>query len=192
MKLLIRKSMSSLLLMLKTKYHKEFGDSVLRDLEDLKIGRAAVINKSKVTVQNCQRDVSSAEDALEKAKKNFQRIQQEHQRSLEKLASIEQHVVEYTKMLEERKRESAGKDGNKYTVSRMLISAFESTPEQDKDKQTKKVTRKLEEMKTATKQIADRKRELLDRINALDIALSKVGSTSSLLVLQLLAVILLL
>lgn len=160
--------------MLKTKYHKEFGDSVLRDLEDLKIGRAAVINKSKVTVQNCQRDVSSAEDALEKAKKNFQRIQQEHQRSLEKLASIEQHVVEYTKMLEERKRESAGKDGNKYTVSRMLISAFESTPEQDKDKQTKKVTRKLEEMKTATKQIADRKRELLDRINALDIALSKV------------------
>jgi hypothetical protein len=158
------------------KNYKDFGDSVVRELEDLKIGRAAIVNKSKVTVQNCQRDVTSAEDSLDKAKKHFQKVKQDYKRSKEKLAVIEQQVVEYLKVTEERKKENVGKDANKYTMSRMLISAFESTPEIDRERQNKKVARKLQEALAAKQNITDKKRELLDRIQALDAALAKVSS----------------
>jgi len=154
---------------------------VIRQLEDLKVFRASSLNKSKIVVQNCQKEVATAEEALDKAKKQYHRAKIEFQRAKEKLVVIAQHVVDYCKTMDEKKKEAVGKETNKYNLgmSRMIISAFESTPEQDRDKQAKKVKRKHNELMQAKLLIGDKKRDLLDRIHALDTALFKVLSINS-------------
>jgi hypothetical protein len=158
------------------KHHKAFGDVIIKDLDDLKLSRAANVNKHKVAVQNCLRDVTNAEDALDKAKKNFAKAKADLERSKMKLIGAEAAVVEAQRVFEEKKKENMGKEttnSNKFSMGRML-SAFESTPEQERDKMQRKVDRRSQDVASCLQQIFEKKCLLMEKIASMDSTLQKV------------------
>lgn len=163
------------------KHHKGLGEIIIKDLDDLKISRAALVNRHKIAVQNCLREVAHAEEALDKAKKNYQKAKSDLERGKNKLVVCEAAVVEAQRVSEEKKlREAGGRDSNKFSMGRML-SAFENTPEQERDKQQKKVDRRNNEVALCQSQIVEKKAMLMDRISVMDSALQKVRTITILL-----------
>eukprot|EP01038_Epipyxis_sp_PR26KG_P010031 gene10031-13488_t len=154
------------------KTHKDFGDTIIKELEELKLNRSTNVNKHKINVQNCLRDVSIAEEALDKAKKAHLKGKTDLNTATEKLAVLDLAVNEHLKMVEDRKKEVSKE--NKFLMGRML-SAFEASPEQERDKQYKKRIRKENELNAFTQQIIEKKKNLMDKINAMDIALHKAA-----------------
>jgi hypothetical protein len=157
------------------KTHKEFNDSVLKELDDLKSMRTSTVNRTKQLVNNGLRDIQMAEEALEKAKKAFNKAKHDYERSVDKLKNCERAVIEHQRVMEEKKKENAAKDPSKFSMGRMFQSAFEAHPEQDRDKQIKKVERRSDEMIHAANLIIERKRSLLSCMDALDRYLQEVG-----------------
>lgn len=156
------------------KTHKEFNDSVLKELDDLKSMRTSTVNRTKQLVNNGLRDIQMAEEALEKAKKAFNKAKHDYERSVDKLKNCERAVIEHQRVMEEKKKENAAKDPSKFSMGRMFQSAFEAHPEQDRDKQIKKVERRSDEMIHAANMIIERKRSLLSCMDALDRYLQEV------------------
>lgn len=155
--------------------HKEFIELVLKDLETLKVDRAAVINKHKVSIQSCLRDISLAQDGLDKAKKHYLKTKSDFQRSSERLVQAEKAVEESIRISEERKRDVSTKETNK-SWSRMF-SAFESTPEQERDKQQKKVDKRRDELAVAADNIVERRQLLLNMLSRYDEEIQEVRSS---------------
>jgi hypothetical protein len=155
------------------KYHKELGGDVIKELEEVKVNRASYVNRHKVIVQNSIKEVTAAEDALDKAKKNYLKAKADFERAKEKLATLESAVMESNRLLEERKREANGRESN--SKWKMFSSAFESTPEQERDKQFKKVERRHAELVMCMGQIIEKKNLLMDRISNMDNVLQRVS-----------------
>ena len=161
------------------KFHKEFNDEVVKMLEDFKISRAALVNKDKTFIQTKLREVNQAEEALDRAKKHAQKCKKDLEKSSEKLTNYERIYQEAKQKEEEKKREQAAnptarESGGKFNVARMFTSAFESSPEQDRDRQQKKVEKRREELRLANEAILEKKRMLLDLLAQLDEGFQKV------------------
>lgn len=155
------------------KQQKDYLDLLIKDIEDLRAKRAASINKHKAQVQHCLKDISLAQDALDKAKRYYSKAKVDFERSTERLGLAEKAVEENTRLMEEKRKEFPNKD-SKFSVGRMLSSAFESTPEQERDKQQKKVEKRKDEMAMAAENILEKKQFLIDMISAHDIEVQKV------------------
>lgn len=151
------------------KLMKGFSETIIKDLEEQKLSRASTLNKHKVSVQNCLRDVTQAEEALEKAKKNYLKAKMDYERGKEKLTIADQAVLDAQKLS---RKELQSKDANRFSVGRVL-SAFENTPEQERDKQQKKVERRRSELITCLGQIGEKKTALLEKIAGMDYALAR-------------------
>lgn len=167
------------------KTHKEFNDSVLKELDDVKSMRTTTVNRTKQLVNNGLKDIQHAEETLEKAKKAFNKAKADYERSVEKLKSLERAVIEHHRAVEEKKRETITKDPSKFSMGRMFQSAFEAHPEQDRDKQIKKVERRNDEMINAANAIIERKRQLLHCMDSLDRYLQEVSLSTTLLLIML-------
>jgi hypothetical protein len=150
------------------KTHKEFNDSVIKEIDDLKQMRTATVNRTKQHVNTGLKDIHHAEDALEKAKKAFAKAKADYERGVDKLKTLEKAVIEHQRAVEEKKRENLTKDPSKFSMGRMFQSAFESHPAQDRDRQIKKVERRHDEMIQAANSIIERKRFLLNCMDSLD------------------------
>jgi hypothetical protein len=145
--------------------HKEFIDVILKDLETLKVDRATIINKHKVSIQTCLRDIANAQEGLEKAKKNYVKTKADFLRSIERLTQAEKAVEENIRLTEERKKDMSSKESNKWS---RMFSAFESTPEQERDKQQKKVEKRRDELSIAADAIIERRQLLLNMLARYD------------------------
>lgn len=158
------------------KTHKEFNDSVLKELDDLKAMRNTTVTRTKNLVNTGLKDIQNAEETLEKSKKAFAKAKTDYERSVEKLKSLDKAVIDHQRMLEEKekKKEKDNKDPSKFSVGRMFQSAFEAHPEQDRDKQIKKVERRNDEMVFAANAIVERKKHLLSCMDSLDRILQEV------------------
>lgn len=156
------------------KAHKDFNESVLKELDEVKAMRFSAVHKTKQAVQSSLRDVSTAEEALEKAKKFFAKAKSDYERGLDKLANLERAVIEHQRVMEEKKKEQPPKDNGKFSMGRMFQSAFEAHPEQDRDKQQKKVIRRNDEMLMAANMVIEKKKHLLYCLSAVDSHLQQV------------------
>jgi hypothetical protein len=154
------------------KQQKELSDILIKDLEDYKVTRAASINKHRINVQNSMKDIAIAQEALDRAKKNYNKAKNDLHDANDKLSALE--IIVATNA-EEKTKEVQGRESSRFSMGRML-SAFEVTPEQERDKLQKKRVRKYSELISCITQIAEKKNNLMDKINILDNAMQKVFS----------------
>lgn len=158
-----------------SKVLKELSDNLAHHLEELKHSRIIFINNMKNQIQTIVKDVTVAQDAVIKAKKHHAKTKQDYQRSVEKLSTLEIAAKEYLKLQEEKKRESLNnKDNSKFSVGRMF-SAFETTPDQDRDKQIRKVEKRRNEMIQASNLILEKRNFLLELLYSADNAFDLVN-----------------
>jgi hypothetical protein len=177
------------------KLHKEYSENIVKALEDLKVNRSATINRNKVFITNKLREVTAAEEALDRAKKNQSKAKKDVEKAKEKLQGLERTIRENQlkagggssgSLGIEGGHSSTGSSGaagqpareNKFVMSRMF-SAFEVTPEQERDKQSKKLERKREELAQANAAINEKKGHLLDLLAELDESFYKVSQQPS-------------
>jgi hypothetical protein len=157
--------------------HKDFNEQIIRGLEDFKLHRASIINRNKTLIQSKLRDVSQAEDHLDRSKKHYFKAKKDLERSLEKLNNAEKAYSDYRIQQEKEgksgKNAANGKETGKFNMARMF-SAFETTPEQDRDKQQKKVLKRTDELNSSWESIVHNKDFLLDLLSELDEAFHKV------------------
>jgi hypothetical protein len=156
-------------------HHKDYTDNVLHSLDLLKTQRGARILNIKQQIQNDLRNITTAKEGLEKAKKVLLKANQDHVRATDKLSGLEKAVLDAQRGQEEKQKEGlVGKD--KFLMGR-VFSAFESHPEQDRDKQVRKVEKRRHELLAAKQGILERKKDLLEAYAALDEDYNKVCMT---------------
>jgi hypothetical protein len=162
------------------KYHKSMLDNILKRLEGVKNYRTNEITKYKSMVQNCSKEVLLANEALDKAKKYFVKAKTDVQTAKVKLVALEELVIETSKLNEEKKREkekdSTYSGSGKYFMGQML-KAFESTPEQERDKQEKKLIKKYNHMIDCASDIVMKKKALMTKMEERDGAVQMVRTT---------------
>lgn len=151
-------------------HHKELQISITKVLNDTKASRNHRINERKQAVQTALDEVTKAEDLLDKAKKSFKKCEQDYQFSKDKVSLANEAILEAARLAEEQKKENAGKEG-KMSISRVFTSAFESTPEYERDKHRKRMDRKHKDMQSCLGVIQEKKDGLMARLNALDLCL---------------------
>lgn len=148
-------------------FSQEISNSIYRPLEELKVHRSTIWNRHKLTIQNTSKEVNVAMDNLSKAKKNYAKAKAEMLMAKEKLSSLEAVVSE------SEKDELKEKDGR--FLMKTFMSAFESNPEVDRDKQQKRVSRRYNSLLACTTEIVTKKRILRDRLIARDIAIAEAS-----------------
>lgn len=162
---------------------KDFKDSVVKDMDQLKVDRATKVNKQKATIQNLLADIAIAEDFLSKAKKAHAKAKSDYLRAQQKLIGLEKAVLESQKLQEEKRKEGfLGKEfsqGNqRFSMGRMFSAAFESTPEQERDRYFMKVLKRSDEMNNAYQVILQKRKRLLELYELLDLTYQKVSTLS--------------
>jgi hypothetical protein len=151
------------------KYHKELTEIVLKNLEEFKVTRSSALNKSKVAITNKLRDVSLAEESLNASKKQFAKAKKDLEKSLDKLSNFYKVMMD-TKEEQRKKTEAAALSSSttKEKFMSRMFSAFESTPEQDYEKQQKKVEKRKDELNNSFDNILEKKKILLSLLETLD------------------------
>jgi hypothetical protein len=151
------------------KYHKELSEIVLKNLEEFKVARSSALNKSKVAITNKLRDVSLAEESLNASKKQFTKAKKDLEKSLDKLSNFYKAMMD-SKEDQRKKNEAAALSSSttKEKFMSRMFSAFESTPEQDYEKQQKKVEKRKDELNNSFDNILEKKKILLSLLETLD------------------------
>jgi hypothetical protein len=152
--------------------HKVYIETLVQELEDAKLQRAVVINKHKVGIQTCLNNITHAQEAVLKAKKHHCKTKIDFERTAERLEIAEKAAEDYAKLLEEKKKDTSNKDNNKWS---RMFSAFESTPDQERDKLQKKYSKRHEEMISAANTILERRRQLLALLSHYDEQIQQVN-----------------
>lgn len=157
------------------KYHSGLLE-IVRKLDGVRLYCTSEVAKCKEVVQNATKDVGKAYIALDKAKRNFAKAKLEVEHTKAKLLNVQQVFLEWERANEEKRRERE-KDpthsSSKFSMGRML-SAFETTPEQDRDKQVRKLAKRQYHLMECSAEIAAKKKALLVRIEERDSAIQMV------------------
>ncbi len=160
------------------KYSRHLSEDILKRLESVKTHRTLEVTRMKSHVTSSMKEVSLAVDALDRAKKAFTKAKMDVHLATSKLFALEQALLDYERGLEERRKErerdALHGSGNKFSMGRMLSSAFEFTPEQDRDKQQRKLMKKKSNLLEAGVEIATRKKALMMRLQERDAAIQMV------------------
>lgn len=143
-------------------YYKELGEVVFKNIEDVKSNRLTVATKHRNAVQMAIRDVHLAMDALDKAKKNLGKAITELSVAREKLIHLDNEIE---KAQEEKKSNFMGR----------MLTVFEATPSQDKDKYQKRIQKKIGIVITCKRDILLKKRLLKEKIHIRDVTIAQVS-----------------
>ncbi|RYH23994.1 hypothetical protein EON65_17220 [archaeon] len=150
-------------------HHKDYSEQILLNLEQLKSKRGSRVIHTKQSIQQDLKSVSIAKENLDKAKKVLNKAKADHLRAVDKLCGLEKTLAEFQRISEEKAKEAITRDSvNKFSVGRMFSQAFESNPEQDRDRQIRKVEKRKNEVLAARQGILQRRKELLDAYRLLD------------------------
>lgn len=155
------------------------GESVLGRLSELKSGRNVVIQRNRNLIENSYRDVKHAGEMLNKAKLTFLKAKQECAQHREKLSACERAVEmasaeKLAKESEAANRNEASGARNK-SFSKMFSSAFENTPEMERDKQEKRVGKRIQELIAASADIKTKKAILTEKISVRDFSIQQAA-----------------
>jgi hypothetical protein len=139
-------------------FRRQLDEEVVFQLDNYKSIRLTDIIKHKTEIEKVLDEVKSHEENLVKAKKSLIKTLDEVQNCKEKLISTEKAIEELSlKMTEEKKKE-------KEKVIGRFLSAFESNPIQEKEKLLRRLERLDQEAGLKVKDIAQKKRSLLESI----------------------------
>jgi hypothetical protein len=148
-------------------FRRSLDEEVVFQLENYKTIRYTEIMKHKTELDKINEEIKSNEENLVKAKRSLLKTLEEVHYGKEKLVQIERLIEEFLiKMTEEKKKE-------KEKVIGRFLSAFESNPMADKEKQIKKLDRLENEVNQKVKDIAMKKRILLESLSRKDEVVSK-------------------
>ena len=147
-------------------------EEVVFELDSVKATRLSEVARHKENVEAISREVRGLEEALHKTKTAFGRCVFDVQRYQQKVKEASEAVAEAQNMSEERRRERE-REG-KQLMGRFL-SAFETTPEQERDKCLKKLAKYEADMHAKSKEIDMRRKALLDAIARRDDIYAEVG-----------------
>lgn len=145
-------------------YYKTLGEEILKNIEEVRANRISIANKHKSDTANYDREVAFSIDALDKSKKQFAKAFLDFVNQKEKLKLLENEVE---KLNEDKKANSRD------FMSKML-SAFESTPSQDRDKQLRRVEKRFNLIVMYSIDIKKRKRILKEQMHAKDVSIAQV------------------
>lgn len=164
------------------KYQRAMKEGVVAKLSNLKTARAAVMQRSKTLIENSSREVKLAGEALNKAKVVFSKAKLEVHVQRDKLKVLEQEAAEAAAAAAEilaKQRAEGGADGEggaakgKGTFSKMFSAAFETTPEMERDKQAKRVGRRVSDLISASADIKTKKALLCEKISVRDFSVQQ-------------------
>lgn len=142
-------------------YHKTLSDSVHKSIEEVKTNRAAILLKHKTAVQLANKEVSNAHDALDKAKKLYIKAVADLDGAKERLIASESDIEKL-------------QDDKKHNFMGRMLSAFESTPIQDREKQQRRVIKRINNVLLCRRDIAAKRRLLKEKISLRDAAIAQV------------------
>ena len=149
-------------------FRRHMDEEVVFELDNYKSIRLADITKHKTEIEKVLEDVKQNEENLIKSKKSLLKTLEDIQFAREKLFQIERAIEDFqAKMTEERKKE-------KEKVIGRFFSAFETNPIQEREKQVKKIERLDQEAAMKVKDIALKKKLLLESIARKDDVYGKV------------------
>jgi Tfp pilus assembly major pilin PilA len=144
-------------------YHKSLSETVYKPIEEVKASRAAMLTKHKAAVQLSNKEVAHAHDALDKAKKHYVKAIADLNGAKERLLSFD---AEPEKIQEEKKSNFMGR----------MLSAFESTPMQDREKQQRRVIKRINNVLLCRRDISSKRRMLKEKIGLRDAAIAQVSA----------------
>lgn len=152
-------------------FRRVMDEQISFELLTYKSERISEVTNNKNEVLAATQDVHTAEENLLNSKRNFVKAMEDVQAVREKLVQVEQTIVELSKLNEEdRKRKEKE---NRHIMGR-FFSAFDSTPEQDKEKLLKKLKKLELEMIACSGDIVTKKNELISKIYVKDMLCKKV------------------
>jgi hypothetical protein len=168
------------------KYQRAIKEGVVTKLANLKAARAAILQRSKLLIENSSREVKLAGEALNKAKVVFAKAKLEVHVQRDKLKVLEQEALEAAAAAEvlAKQRAEGGADGEGGsapgaakgkggTFSKMFSAAFETTPEMERDKQSKRVGRRVSDLISASADIKTKKALLCEKISVRDFSIQQ-------------------
>jgi len=158
---------------------KSFEDNIVKDLESFKVTRGKVTSQYQSLCQTAIADVESSYQKLDNAKLNAQRIKASLVDANEKLVALEVTVAEIAKTTEDQKKDKE-KEKEKNFMAKMFNS-FQVTPEQEKESQSKKVSKLQHELLAATEELSMKRKELIRKIAIRDDAIDKVNYSVSII-----------
>jgi hypothetical protein len=150
-------------------FRRLMDEEVVFELDNYKAIRLSDITKHKTEIEKILEDIKENEENLLKSKRSLQKTNDDLSLAKDKLFQIEKSIEEFfsKQMTEERKKE-------KEKVIGRFLSAFESTPLQDKERQLKRIERLEQEVLVRVKDVKDKKRILLESIKKKDDIYEKV------------------
>ena len=160
------------------KQQRSMKESVVGKLAELRASRSVLVQRNKALIENSCRDVSYAGEMLNKAKSTYIKARQECAQQREKLAACERAVEvaeRQAKAEAEAKQFGAEADASKKgkSFSKMLSAAFESTPETERDRQEKRVGKRVHELIAASADIKTKKAILTEKISVRDFSIQQ-------------------
>lgn len=156
-------------------FRRHMDEEVVFELDNYKSIRLADVTKHKTEIEKVLEDVKQNEENLIKAKRSLMKTLDDVQAGKDKLLLIEKAIEDFlAKMTEEKKKE-------KEKVIGRFFSAFESNPIQEKEKQLKKIERLEQEAAMKVKDIAAKKKILLESIARKDDVYGKVKLNKTIL-----------
>ena len=150
---------------------KSFEEKVVKELECLKLTRAKIVTHHQGICEQALNDVDTAYSRLDLAKDKERYTKNSLRESQQKLKTIEEEISRTRKASPDERR-AREKEKEKNTLGRMF--GFHSSPEQDKEKQNKKMRKLMVEHRNCIEEIGIRRKDLLTKINMRDTVLEKV------------------
>eukprot|EP01035_Chromulina_nebulosa_P019370 gene19370-25237_t len=132
-------------------YYKDLSEIIFKSIEEVKNNRITISNKHKNAVLNATKEVALATESLDKAKKLYAKANLEMLGAKDKLQQLD---IELERIQEEKKSNFMGR----------MLSAFESTPSQDRDKQQRRVHKRLNNVILCSNEITAKKKILREKL----------------------------
>ena len=134
-------------------------EDVLFELDSVKAKRLGEMSHHKEQMEAVGQEVRHLEESLRKAKSAHAKCVSDVRRYQERVKEASEAVEAARRLSEERGGEKEGKQ-----LMGRFLSAFETTPEQDRDKCLKKLAKYEADMRTKSREIDTRKKRLLEAI----------------------------
>ena len=146
-------------------FRKALDEEVVFELDTFNAKRTADMIFQKKEIARATSEVETAMTALSQAKKNHTKTADQIQLTKDRIAYLDVTIEQNAKLNEEKKAE---KEREKKHLMGRILSAFESTPEQDREKQAKKLNKLQSELIHYEKDIQMKKLSLLEKIHHRD------------------------
>jgi len=153
-------------------FRRLMDENVVFELDNYKATRLREVTKHKEECERVSREIQALQESLAKTKKSLLKTMDDVEAARDKLQILNRAVEEAAKMSEEKKRE---KEKESKQIMGRILSAFETTPEQDRDKQLRRLNRLEAEMVARSDEIATKKKALLDLYAERDVVFAEAS-----------------